>query len=479
MKSLLWGMLEDSGFRFGLCVAAVQAATLCSCVASSEDIGPGDAVEGEVIDEESFAASARPVDAHGRLQIVGKELRNQHNVAVQLKGMSLFWSQWGGAFYNASVVNSIADNWGATVVRAAMGVESGGYLTNPAAEKARVKAVVDAAIARGIYVIIDWHDHSAQDHKAQAQDFFGEMARTYGSQPNVLFEIYNEPDGEPWSTIKPYATDVIRTIRGAGSNNVIIVGTPTWSQDVDIAANDPITGFTNIAYTLHFYANTHKESLRAKARTAMDKGLALFVTEFGTCDASGNTGLNLAESQTWMNFLNANKISWANWSLFDKNETASALVPGASTTGSWPDSQLTESGKWVKARMLEGSGGAGGGSSTSTSSSSSSSGTGGSGGAGGGGGAGGSGGGTTTSGFQFTVSPNINRWWIQVKVVEPGYSITRVTARVNSTTHTLERQSWGDGEFAISKEVLPGTEVVFTATDSRGVSASFKSKPWP
>ncbi|WP_437933292.1 glycoside hydrolase family 5 protein [Sorangium sp. So ce341] len=477
MKSALGGMLTGSGLRLGLCFAAVQAAALAGCVAPS-DTGEGEAVEGELTEEQSYAASTRPVDVHGRLQIVGKELRNQNNAPVQLRGMSLFWSQWGGSFYNANVVNSIADSWGATVVRAAMGVESGGYLTNPTAEKNRVKTVVDAAIARGIYVIIDWHDHSAQDHKEQAKAFFREMAQTYGNQPNVLFEIYNEPDNEPWSTIKPYAIEVINTIRSAGSNNVIIVGTPTWSQDVDIAANDPITGFSNIAYTLHFYANTHKESLRAKARTAMDRGLALFVTEFGTCDASGNTGLNLNESQTWMNFLNANKISWANWSLFDKNETASALTPGARTTGNWPDTELTESGKWVKARMLEGTGGSGGGSSSS-STSSSSSGTGGSGGGGGAGGGGGGGGGTTTSGFQFTVSPNVNRWWIQVKVVEPGYRITGVTARVNSTTHRLEPQSWGEGEYAISREVPAGTRVVFTATDSRGATASFTSNPWP
>ncbi|XXT14694.1 glycoside hydrolase family 5 protein [Sorangium sp. So ce429] len=467
-------MLANSGFRLGLCVAAVQAASLCSCVASSEDTGQSDATEVEVTDEEAFAATARPVDTHGRLQIVGKELRNQHNAPVQLKGMSLFWSQWGGSFYNANVVNSIADSWGATVVRAAMGVESGGYLTNPAAEKARVKAVVDAAIAKGIYVIIDWHDHSASSHTAEAKAFFKEMAETYGQQPNVLFEIFNEPDGESWDNIRAYANEVIKVIRDARSNNVIIVGTPTWSQDVDIAANNPITGYSNIAYTLHFYANTHRESLRAKARTAMDKGLALFVTEFGTCDASGNTGLNLSESQTWINFLNTNKISWANWSLFDKNETASALVPGASTSGSWPDSQLTESGRWVKARMLEGSGGSGGGSSTS----SSSSGTGGSGGAGGGGGAGGSGGGTTTSGFQFTVPySSVNRWWIQVKVVEPGHTIRRVTAKVNSNTYELPLQSWG--EYAISQEVPAGTKVVFTATDERVVSASFTSEPWP
>ncbi|OJH40038.1 glycoside hydrolase [Cystobacter ferrugineus] len=299
------------------------------------------------------APLASPVAANGKLQVVGNQIRNQNGVAVQLKGMSLFWSQWGGAFYNASVVNSLADNWKVTVVRAAMGVENGGYLTNPAAEKARVKTVVDAAIAKGLYVIIDWHDHNATAHTAQAKAFFTEMAQRYKNTPNVIFEIFNEPDNETWTQVRAYAVEIIGAIRATGAPNLVVVGTPTWSQDVDVAASNPITQYPNVAYTLHFYAGTHKQGLRDKAATALSKGIALFVTEFGTCGSSGNGNLNLAETQLWIDFMNSRKLSWANWALNDKAETASALVTGSSTTGNWPDSALTPSGAFIKQKLLQ------------------------------------------------------------------------------------------------------------------------------
>lgn len=294
-----------------------------------------------------------PVEKHGKLTVVGNQIQDESGAPVQLKGMSFFWSQWSSHLYNASAVNTVVDDWDATLVRAAMGVEMGGYLENPEAEKAKVKTIVDAAIARGVYVIIDWHDHNATQHTDQARAFFTEMAELYGSKPNVIFEVFNEPDDEPWPQVKGYAEQVIGAIRDAGSDNVIVVGTPTWSQDVDIAADDPITAYPNIAYTLHFYAGSHTQSLRDKAQVAMDKGLALFTTEWGTCDASGNGGIDLEESQVWVDFLNGHKISWANWALSDKDESASALVPGASPTGGWDDSALTESGKFVKAKIME------------------------------------------------------------------------------------------------------------------------------
>lgn len=353
------GVVGLMGWK-GLCIAALGVSLLGGCGVSEPPATPPENVEqgdtggpGKVVEPPPDELVATPVSTHGKLQVVGNQIRNQSGVPVQLKGMSLFWSQWGSAFYNASVVNSLADNWKSTVVRAAMAVENEGYLTNPAAEKARVKAVVDAAIAKGIYVIIDWHDHSATQHTAQSKAFFTEMAQLYKNTPNVIFEIFNEPDGESWPEIRAYAVEVIGAIRATGAPNLVVVGTPTWSQDVDVAANNPITQYPNVAYTLHFYAGTHTQYLRDKATTALNKGIALFVTEFGTCDASGNGGLNLNETQVWINFMNTHKLSWANWSLHDKPETASALVPGASTTGNWPASALTPSGTFIKQKLLE------------------------------------------------------------------------------------------------------------------------------
>lgn len=297
-----------------------------------------------------------PVDTivakNGHLRIEGSNLVNQYGEPIQLKGMSLFWSQWSEPFYNKDAVRVLAKDWKSTVVRAAMGIEMGGYLSNPLAQEAMVKTVVEAAIEEGIYVIIDWHDHNAQNHQQQAIDFFGRMAKKYKKVPNVIFEVFNEPLNIPWSTIKNYAEPVITEIRKQGSSGIVIVGTRTWSQEVEEPADDRISD-KNTMYALHFYASTHKAWLRQKAQRAIDKGLALFVTEFGVSESSGDGYLDFGEADAWMKFMADNNISWANWSLFDKRESSAALNPGASPTGPWSDKDLSESGRYIKAKIME------------------------------------------------------------------------------------------------------------------------------
>jgi len=292
------------------------------------------------------AHAVQPLSVSGNKVLAGGQ-------QASFAGNSLFWSNngWGGEkFYNAGSVAWIKKDWKAGIVRAAMGVEeSGGYLQDPAGNKAKVKAVVDAAIANDMYVIIDWHTHHAEQYQSQAIAFFQEMARTYGSNPHVIYEIYNEPLQVSWSgTIKPYANAVIGAIRAIDPDNLIIVGTPQWSQKVDEASRDPITGYKNIAYTLHFYAGSHGQYMRDWATTAMQNGIALFVTEWGSVDASGDGAVNAAETRAWVDFMKKYHISNANWALNDKSEGASVLIPGASTTGGWTANQLTASGALAK-----------------------------------------------------------------------------------------------------------------------------------
>jgi endoglucanase len=296
---------------------------------------------------EALAQTA--VAKHGKLSVSGNRIIDQHGEPVQLRGMSIFWSQWspGSKYYNRDAVKHLVDDWHVTVVRAAMGIEPDGYLADPAREKARIIAVVDAAIEFGIYVIIDWHDHYADQHILQSKEFFREMAQKYGGLPNIIFETFNEPIHQDWnSVIKPYHEQLVPEIRKY-SNNIIVLGTKMYSQDVDEASWNKVPG-ANLAYTLHFYANTHKGSLRNKATTAMNNGIAIFVTEWGTCSADGNGQLDLNEAQVWLDFLKQHSISDANWAIADKSEACAALKPGAGANGGWAASDLTTSGTWVR-----------------------------------------------------------------------------------------------------------------------------------
>ena len=299
-----------------------------------------------------FTSAQNPVSKHGALSVQGNKIVNDFGNPISLAGASFFWSNtgWGGEeFYTSQAVSWLKNDWNCSVVRASMGVEDNGGYLGDASNKDKVKVIVDAAIAEGLYVIIDWHSHHAEDYQAEAIAFFEEMAGLYGEYPNVIYEIYNEPLQISWSSIiKPYSEAVISAIRAIDPDNLIIVGNSTWSQDVDIASNDPITGFENLAYTLHFYAGTHGQYLRDKALTALNNGIALFVTEWGTVNANGDGAVNAGEVDLWMDFLCEHDISHCNWAINDKNEGASALVQGASPNGSWSASDLTASGSLVR-----------------------------------------------------------------------------------------------------------------------------------
>ncbi|MBY4604098.1 cellulase family glycosylhydrolase [Bacillus rugosus] len=303
----------------------------------------------------SAAGAKTPVSINGQLSIKGTQLVNQDGKAVQLKGISSHGLQWYGDFVNKDSLKWLRDDWGITVFRAAMYTADGGYVDNPSV-KNKVKEAVEAAKELGIYVIIDWHilnDGNPNQNKERAKEFFREMSTLYGSTPNVIYEIANEPNGDVnWKRdIKPYAKEVISVIRENDPNNIIIVGTGTWSQDVNDAADDQLKD-ANVMYALHFYAGTHGQFLRDKANYALSKGAPIFVTEWGTSDASGNGGVYLNQSREWLNYLNSKNISWVNWNLSDKQESSSALKPGASKTGGWPLSDLSASGTFVRENIL-------------------------------------------------------------------------------------------------------------------------------
>lgn len=302
----------------------------------------------------SGAPRTSPVVKHGHLSVQGNRIVDQQQKPVSLAGPSLFWGNkgWhGDRFFHANTVAHIKNEWNAGIIRVPMGVqENGGLLHDWDGRMEKIKAVVDAAIAEGLYVIIDWHSHHAEDHPEEAKRFFREMAKLYGQYPNVIYEIYNEPLKETdWSSvIKPYAEAVIPVIRELDPDNLIVVGTQSWAQDVDKAADDPLSGFTNIVYALHFYAGTHKQELRDKAEYALNKGLALMVTEWGSVDADGDGGVAKEETLRWMKFIRQHNLIHCNWAFNNKDEGASVFKPRTNPAGPWTDKDLTESGRFVK-----------------------------------------------------------------------------------------------------------------------------------
>ena len=304
---------------------------------------------------ENVSAASTPVKKNGRLSVKGTRLVNSQGKTVVLKGVSTHGINWFPQYVNKAAFKTLRDNWGVNCIRLAMYTEEyNGYCSggNQAELRKLINNGVKYATELGMYVIIDWHilsDGNPVKNKKQAISFFKYMAKKYKNQNNIFYEICNEPNGgTSWNTIKSYASSVIKTIRKYDKKNIILVGTPTWSQDVDVAADSPIKGYSNIMYTFHFYAATHGDSYRQKVQAAIQKGLPVFVSEFGISESSGNGRIDKNEANKWMQFLKKNKISYVCWSLCNKNESCSLLKSSCSRTGNFKKSDLSQAGLWYK-----------------------------------------------------------------------------------------------------------------------------------
>lgn len=291
----------------------------------------------------------------GRLHVKGTKLVDKKGHEVQLRGVSTHGLSWYPQYVNDKCFAQLHDKWGANVVRLAMYTEEyNGYCSGDAKNrsdlKKRIKKGVRLAKKHKMYVIVDWHilsDGNPNSHKKEAKAFFREMSREFKGYNNVIYEICNEPNnGTSWKEIKSYARSVISTIRKNDKKAVIVVGTPTWSQDVDQAAADPIKG-DNIMYALHFYAATHKADLRNKMTAAINKGLPVFVTEYGICDASGNGAIDKKEADRWIQTMDEYGVSYIAWNLSNKQESSSIIKSSCSKVSGFKKSDLSDEGKWL------------------------------------------------------------------------------------------------------------------------------------
>lgn len=291
----------------------------------------------------------------GRLHVKGTKLVDKKGHEVQLRGVSTHGLSWYPQYVNDKCFAKLHDKWGANVVRLAMYTEEyNGYCSGDAKNRSDLKKLIKKGVKLAkkhkMYVIVDWHilsDGNPNSHKKEAKAFFREMSREFKGYNNVIYEICNEPNnGTSWKEIKSYARSVISTIRKNDKKAVIVVGTPTWSQDVDQAAADPIKG-DNIMYALHFYAATHKTDLRNKMTAAINKGLPVFVTEYGICDASGNGAIDKREADRWIQTMDEYGVSYIAWNLSNKQESSSIIKSSCPKVSGFKKSELSDEGRWL------------------------------------------------------------------------------------------------------------------------------------
>ena len=292
--------------------------------------------------------NAQFVKQHGQLSVQGTQLTDKNNNPVVLRGMSFGWHSMWPRFYNEKAVGWLKKDFNCNVVRAAMGIELGekAYIKDSLFSKQKIEAVIKGAIKADIYVIVDWHSHNVNLNEAKA--FFAEVSKKYSKYPNIIYEVFNEPDYETWPEVKAYAEEVIKVIRNNDPNNIILVGSPHWDQDVNLPASDPIKGYNNIMYTMHFYAATHGKELRDRTDEAIKSGLPIFVSESAGMEATGDGPLNIKAWEEYIDWMESKKISWITWSVSDKDETCSILRKTAKSEGKWKDEDLKESGIKVR-----------------------------------------------------------------------------------------------------------------------------------
>ena len=335
---------------YGLIAAVLVAAGLIGyrSIGVNRNGGAVESAKKASVTQMAKAADATPVEQHGALHVSGTDLMDSEGSKFRLKGVSTHGIAWFPQYVNKESFQTLRDKFGINTIRLAMYTnKSEGY--GPEAVQ-KVQEGVQYATELGMYVIIDWHvlsEGNPNKHKTEAKKFFTKMAKQYAGQDNVIYEICNEPNGAvTWKKhIKPYAKTIISTIRKYSKNAVIVVGTPTWSQDVDVVAQSPLKS-KNVMYALHFYAATHKEWIQAQLKKAHTKGLPVMVTEFSICDASGNGALYKSSARKWMKLLDKYNISYTAWSLCNKNESSALISSSCNKTSDWTRNDLSPAGKW-------------------------------------------------------------------------------------------------------------------------------------
>ena len=349
------------------------------------------------------------------IRVKGNRLVDGSGNVVQLRGVNVSgletvsvqgWAPnnpWGGQTGDPTPNWGAMASWGINAVRIPLNetswlgrpcIDAGGASANSSpgrtinpdpsgSYRAAVQEAVDAATAKGYYVILDLHWTAPGKFCAMAQNamadadnspvFWSQLASAYGGYPNVILEPFNEPyfDGlsrsKAWSglmsgTTRPsFATggkpaqfplewntvgmqSLVDTIRGTGARNVIIVSGLDYAKDLGRwLSNRPQDPMNQLGAVWHAYPafNTrfgtpqyeqpnYAPGIWSDIQDILAAGIPVVITEFGDHDVPGTVGAPFVSKL--LPWADANGASYLGWTWDKWGNPDNVLIKDAAGT---------------------------------------------------------------------------------------------------------------------------------------------------
>jgi aryl-phospho-beta-D-glucosidase BglC (GH1 family) len=123
----------------------------------------------------------------------------------------------------------------------------------------------------GLYVILDWHSIGNEmtgyapqvpelfcHTDAMTTNFWAQVAAHFRADPQVVFEIFNEPQNISAADWQRCAGRLAGVIRAQGATQLIIVGGLNYGRELDWVRREPVAG-DNLAYASHIFPS-HPQS---------------------------------------------------------------------------------------------------------------------------------------------------------------------------------------------------------------------------
>lgn len=282
----------------------------------------------------------------GTYTVVGSKIENSSGQAVQIHGVSLSSTEWscnGEGNFPASEFAIMRNQWNADAVRIPLFQDM--WLSNASdycsSYASNIAGWVAAAEANHMIVILDLHwsdqgnlNYTPQESNQQcmadnnSNTFWQQVASTYKNDPNVWFELYNEPQlsTSQWgawlngdSTNSTCGFPIVgmqtlyNTVRATGANNIVIAGGVGYASNL---AGVPLISGSNVVYAIHPYSYSDPNADGSGAGGWWDTNFGylaenntapVIATEFGETSCGG------AYDQAILNYFRAHGIGYTAW----------------------------------------------------------------------------------------------------------------------------------------------------------------------